>query len=94
VLAQPKSICNLLIALALGGTLRHLKFSMRKQINLSGFDALEGWSAPECLEQKLRMTAIRPNLAPADPLDASWKFRQWICAAKHASGSAPKSSND
>jgi hypothetical protein len=40
------------------------------------------------------MTAIRPNLAPADTLDASGKFWQWICAAKHASGSAPKSSND
>ena len=53
MLAEPESICNLLIAFALRSVFDHLKFPTGKVIDLAGFDALAGWSASEGLKQEL-----------------------------------------
>src|SRR5260221_2933937 len=46
MLAEPELIGNLLVALALCGTLCHLKFSRRELVDLAGLDAVAGWTAP------------------------------------------------
>jgi uncharacterized protein involved in type VI secretion and phage assembly len=75
MLAKLESVGNLLVALALRSALSHLKFPMRKQIDLAAPDTLAGWSVSESLEQKLRMVSAGPNLTPADMLDTSRKVR-------------------
>jgi hypothetical protein len=75
VLAKPELVGDLPVALALRSALSHLKFPMRKQIDLAALDAFARWSASESFEQKLRMVPAGPNLTPADMLDTSGKFR-------------------
>src|SRR5216683_5815300 len=67
---------------------------MRKQAYLAAFDALAGRNGPERLKQKLRMAAADPNLALANTLDTSVKFRKRICPAKHTRRATPKSRDD
>src|SRR6266446_8584664 len=76
MLAESELIGNLLVTLALCGTLCHLKFARGKLVDLAGVDAVARGSAPESFQQKLRMVLIDPNLAPADMLDATGKFGQ------------------
>src|ERR1700730_4382628 len=53
VLAEPESICNLLVAFAVRCVFGHLSFPTGKLVNLAGFDAFVGWSASEGFEQEL-----------------------------------------
>src|SRR5882724_7221079 len=76
MLAESELIGNLLVALALCGTLCHLKFARGKLVDLAGLDTFAGWSAPERFQQELRMVVVSSNLAPADMLDATGKFGQ------------------
>src|ERR1700693_5559186 len=65
MLAESELIGNLLVTLALCGTLCHLKFARGELVDLAGVDAFARWSAPESFQQKLRMVLIDPNFTLA-----------------------------
>jgi hypothetical protein len=94
VLAEPESICNLLVAFTLRGVFGHLKFPTGKLVDLAGFDALAGWSASEGFEQEPCMVLARPNLAPTDTLDTTGKVGERLGPAKHTESATSKSADD
>ncbi len=77
MLAKPELVGDLLVALALRSALRHLKFPMRKQIDLAALDAFARWSASESFEQKLSMVPAGPELMDA-MRDAQGKFLEQL----------------
>ena len=81
--SEVKLICNLLVALSLGGVLGHLQFALRQQAELAVLDAVAARSVTESVKQVPSLIAPSPYFPAVDVLNAVVEFRDRIGSAEH-----------